>query len=165
MDHHSVWGNFSSYNLWANQKLVDLFSTLDEEAANKAIVSSFPSVKLTFLHIWDAELIWLKRLQGESLTEFPSETFEGNFRETLGSVLENSKNFHDFLQAKDESYFETKLPFKNLAGKAFVQYAWEMIQHCLNHSTYHRGQLVTMARQLGLKDIPSTDFVYFTRLQ
>ena len=163
MDHRHVWSTFSAYNTWANQKLAELFSSLDEAAANKTIVSSFPSVKLTFLHIWDAELIWLKRLQGLNPEDFPSASFEGSFDDVLREMLNNSRDFQAFVAVQDETYFEKMIAFKNLAGKQFSQPAYEMIQHCLNHSTYHRGQLVTMARQLGLKDIPATDFVYFKR--
>jgi len=32
-----------------------------------------------------------------------------------------------------------------------------------NHSTYHRGQLVTMMRQLGETNVPVTDFIAFAR--
>lgn len=163
MDHRSVWTKFSDYNHWANQKLVQLYSPLDEAAANKTIVSSFPSVKQTFLHIWDAELIWLKRLQGHSLTAFPSENFQGGFNEVLNGLLSNSEDLHNFIAAQAEAFFEMPIEYRTLSGKAYSQIAFQMIQHCLNHSTYHRGQLITMARQLGLNDIPTTDFVDFLR--
>jgi uncharacterized damage-inducible protein DinB len=35
----------------------------------------------------------------------------------------------------------------------------------MNHGTYHRGQLVTMFRQLGLEEIPSTDLMTFAKIQ
>jgi uncharacterized damage-inducible protein DinB len=34
-----------------------------------------------------------------------------------------------------------------------------------NHATYHRGQLVTMLRQIGAEKIPATDFAAFVRLK
>jgi uncharacterized damage-inducible protein DinB len=40
-----------------------------------------------------------------------------------------------------------------------------MIHHCMNHSTYHRGQIVTIARNLELTDPPSTDFMRYVRLK
>lgn len=36
----------------------------------------------------------------------------------------------------------------------------ELIQHILNHSTYHRGQVALLMRQLGYKP-PSTDYRRF----
>ena len=39
---------------------------------------------------------------------------------------------------------------------------YEYIMHVINHSTYHRGQVVTIARVLGIKEnIPATDYNFF----
>ena len=53
--------------------------------------------------------------------------------------------------------------YKDLKGTPYVQQAWQMIMHCLNHSSYHRGQVVTQMRELGLEDIPRTDLIHFQR--
>jgi uncharacterized damage-inducible protein DinB len=45
----------------------------------------------------------------------------------------------------------------------FNQKASDMIHHCMNHQTFHRGQIITMARQLGLTEFPRTDFIIFKR--
>jgi uncharacterized damage-inducible protein DinB len=37
-----------------------------------------------------------------------------------------------------------------------------ILQHVVNHSTYHRGQIATMLRQLGTKAIP-TDLIAYHR--
>jgi uncharacterized damage-inducible protein DinB len=39
-----------------------------------------------------------------------------------------------------------------------------MLLHCFNHSTQHRGQVITMMRTVGLVDIPANDLVVFQRL-
>ena len=39
---------------------------------------------------------------------------------------------------------------------------WQMMQHVVNHCTYHRGQVTTMLRQLGAKGI-TTDLIFFYR--
>lgn len=36
----------------------------------------------------------------------------------------------------------------------------QRLRHVVNHSTYHRGQVVTMPRQLGAR-APSTDLVVY----
>ncbi|MBL0256882.1 MAG: hypothetical protein IPQ03_04840 [Bacteroidetes bacterium] len=39
---------------------------------------------------------------------------------------------------------------------------YEYIIHVINHSTYHRGQVVTIARGLGItENIPATDYNFF----
>ncbi len=39
---------------------------------------------------------------------------------------------------------------------------WQSLQHVVNHGTYHRGQVITMLRQLGAKPI-QTDLMHFYR--
>jgi len=36
-----------------------------------------------------------------------------------------------------------------------------MPQHCINHGTYHRGQIITIARNIGITDPPTTDYNYY----
>jgi uncharacterized damage-inducible protein DinB len=158
-----IYVDYARYNLWANQRLVEVFSSKPEELTEKNIVSSFPSVKLTLLHIWDAELIWLKRLQGISLNQFPSKTFQGEIQQVYEGMLSNSQDFLYFVEKQEEAFFGQTLSFKTISYGEQSQKAGEMIHHCLNHSTFHRGQLVMMARQLGLNEIPPTDLIYFLR--
>jgi uncharacterized damage-inducible protein DinB len=44
----------------------------------------------------------------------------------------------------------------------FAQPLWQCLQHVANHSTYHRGQITTMLRQLGAKPA-GTDLIGFYR--
>jgi uncharacterized damage-inducible protein DinB len=38
-----------------------------------------------------------------------------------------------------------------------------MLQHVVNHASYHRGQVTTMLRQLGASPGKSTDMIAFYR--
>ena len=89
MKNHLI--NYTKYNLWANQKVCDFLKTLSEEQVNKEIISSFSSLKKTMLHIWDAQVIWQRRLQGETITTFPSKSFNGTFEEAVNGFLKSSK--------------------------------------------------------------------------
>lgn len=158
-----IYTRYAHYNYWANRWMTETFSVLDEEALQRNIESSFPSARLTFLHIWDAELIWLKRLQGISLPAFPSRIFQGTTAEAFTGLLQNSSDFLDFVESQPDVFFEKTLHFTTINSGEYAQQAFEMIHHCLNHSTYHRGQLVTIGRQLGLTNIPPTDMIFFLR--
>ena len=41
----------------------------------------------------------------------------------------------------------------------------QILQHVVNHSTYHRGQLTTLLRQLGAATSPTDFLVYIDELQ
>jgi uncharacterized damage-inducible protein DinB len=158
-----IYVEYGQYNLWANKRLTEVFSSLPEEIVEQPLPSSFPSVKLTLLHIWDAEFLWLNRLQGVSPSDFPSKGFAGDLNETLSGLLNTSENFLEFIESQPEDFFEKTLHFRTISFGDQRERAFMMVHHCLNHSTYHRGQLVTMARQLGIERIPATDLIYFLR--
>ncbi|MBI5914160.1 MAG: DinB family protein [Bacteroidetes bacterium] len=158
-----IYTQFTRFNLWANCRMAETFSGLPDEVAEQHIESSFPSARLTFLHIWDAELLWLKRLQGISLPTFPSKNFQGNMADVYREVLKTSQDFIDFVDARKDSFFGEMLFFKTISYGEQSQLAFQMVHHCMNHSTYHRGQLVTIGRQLGLQKMPPTDYIYYLR--
>jgi uncharacterized damage-inducible protein DinB len=158
-----IYTDYASYNLWANRRLAEIFAGLPEEKLEQHVESSFPSAKLTFLHIWDAELIWLKRLQGTSLQAFPSRSFNGTTAEVFEGMLGNSSDFLHFIENQPDDFFPKTMQFTTINSGAYSQQAYEMIHHCMNHSTYHRGQLVTIGRQLGLNKIPPTDLIFYLR--
>lgn len=47
-------------------------------------------------------------------------------------------------------------------GEPYSHPLWQMMQHLINHGTYHRGQVTTMLRQLGVKPV-ATDLIAFYR--
>ena len=51
-----------------------------------------------------------------------------------------------------------------LDGSEHRNHLWELLLHIVNHSTYHRGQITTMLRQLGARTI-ATDITRWYREQ
>ena len=158
-----IYTDFTNYNLWANKKMVDFYLSQPMEMMDQMVENSFPSARLTFLHIWDAENIWLERLKGNPTTSFPSKNFTGTAEEGLKLVVSNSVTLRDFVKAQKGSFFEQKNTYQNTKGELHSQLNREILHHVCNHSTYHRGQLLMMARQLELKNMPSTDYIFFLR--
>ncbi len=155
---------YVQFNKWANELLLTLIEKeISDELLDKNLVSSFPSLRKTVYHVWDAEWIWLRRLKGESLDNWPSKNFSGNFSEAKNKLLENNESFITYVISLNENSLIENFSYKNIEGKNFTNARWQSIQHCINHSTYHRGQIVTMLRQLGVMQIPSTDYISFVR--
>jgi uncharacterized damage-inducible protein DinB len=58
-------------------------------------------------------------------------------------------------------YTEEEL-LEKVASTDMVQSRYEFILHAINHNSYHRGQIVTMCRHLGVVDnIPAMDYEVF----
>jgi uncharacterized damage-inducible protein DinB len=48
-------------------------------------------------------------------------------------------------------------------GEARASVFWQMVQHVVNHASYHRGQVTTMLRQLGAAPPQSMDLITYYR--
>ncbi len=152
---------YTAYNHWANQQLADWLGTASEADLDREIESSFTSLKETIFHIWNAEYLWLQTVKGESADHSPAQNFAGSKEELLQGWLAASENFAQYVQTMSAADLQAKRP--RSGGERYTVIA-DMIHHCMNHSTYHRGQLITMGRQAGLQHPPRTDFIYYISL-
>jgi uncharacterized damage-inducible protein DinB len=74
---------------------------------------------------------------------------------------ELARDQQDFIATLTENHLLTHVSYENLQGELWEYALAHMMQHVVNHSSYHRGQIVTLLRQLG-QSPPATDFlVYF----
>ncbi len=155
--------NHTSYNLWANRRMTDAIRSIEPSLIDKEIKNSFPSIRKTTYHIWGVEELWWRRLHGESLAKVPAMDFPGSYEEAVKLFLPASKNFAALVKEKDENYLQTLCTYKDTRGNTYTQPHWQIIMHCMNHSTFHRGQLITMMREVGVTTIPATDMIVYFR--
>jgi uncharacterized damage-inducible protein DinB len=159
---HTLLQQYADFNLWANTRMTDWLGQHPHLLA-QPILSSFPSLRSTLLHIWDAELIWLRRFRHLPIEFLPSRDFEGSDPALFADLLANSTDFRDFFAEQEADFLEQKFTYNFINGTQGESIGHHMLLHCIQHSTFHRGQLVTMARGLGLTDPPKTDFIHYTR--
>src|SRR5688500_4813838 len=93
---------YAAYNMWANKILLERISLLSEEQVNKEIVSSFPGIYKTVLHMMDVESIWWQRLKLAEHVDFPSQTFKGTFDELSRILLQLSGQWEDWVRKANE---------------------------------------------------------------
>lgn len=152
-----------SYSVWANEILVAKLKTLDETVLHKEVKSSFPSIYKTILHIWDAQIVWLNRFHGTSLTDWPSKEFKGTTADMLDGLVQSSRAIQQLVESKGEAFINSQVKYKNLKGDSFEDPVDYLLHHIVNHGTYHRGQITTMLRELGITDPPGTDIIVYWR--
>ncbi len=155
--------NYAKYNLWANKRITGKLKELSPQTFECEQKSSFRSIRKTLLHMYDAETIWYNRLIGISLTKWPSEKFKGTNEEAIELMLGASKNFAEFVGVLADENLNLFCDFRSLEGKEYSMKVYDLIQHFVNHSTFHRGQMITMLRNLDIDDIPSTDYITYLR--
>ena len=160
MSLRSLMTNYAEYNLWANETLVNWLKTKPQDIFQAEVPSSFPSILKTLNHIWAVEEFWHSVVAEEA----PNGSRYGNqnpeIEEVCAGIIIESQVLHHYVSRLSEA---------DLLQKVHLDTPWvsgemprfEFLQHVFNHSTYHRGQLVTIGRVLGLTDAPMTDYNYF----
>lgn len=154
---------FSAYHQWANQLIIEAIEKLPESLQEQEMKSSFPSLKATLLHVWDAEAIWWQRMKLLETITRPSDDFSGNFTDIAKGLMQQSRQWHDWILSASEHMFEHEFIYYNSKREKFKQAVYQMLLHMFNHGTYHRGQIVTMLRQMEVANIPATDFIVWGR--
>ena len=154
---------YAAYNFWANQKLLDVILKLDENMQQQIVASSFPNLYATVLHMWDTESAWWQRMKLHEKIIVPSENFNPTMQETVNGLLQQNKLWEDWVNNASLPALEHVFAYQNSKREQFKQPVYQMIHHVFNHGTYHRGQLVTMLRALGVDKIPQTDFIVWGR--
>ena len=149
------------YHRWANGRILDAAAALSTDQLDRDLASSFGSVRGTLAHALGADWVWLSRWLGESPTAFPDWDVSTHPR-LLERWREIEGRQKQFLDGLDESDLDRVVTYKVFSGKTFSNPLAELFRHVVNHATYHRGQVVTMLRQLGLKP-PQTDLILYYR--
>jgi len=155
------------YDRWANNRLLQAACRLSAEEFTRDLSGSFSSVRDTFVHIIGGEWIWLtywKELPTNSalLTDlrtrrdllFNPESFPNVAAVQLKwAEVENEQT--EFVGGLTDELLERMLPFRATQVRLM-----HLMQHLANHSTYHRGQVALMMRQLSAEPV-ATDFHVF----
>ena len=153
------------YNYWANQKLTGFVTGLPEEETVSTVASSFNSLQQTILHIWDAESGWWQRHRLQERILLPSRTFSGNTGAAIQGLLEQSRQWEEWVKSAAVISLDHVIQFYTSKREPVKLKTSQLLLHLFNHSTYHRGQVITILHQLGHTKLPSTDFFEWTKLK
>ena len=153
------------YHYWARDRLLEALDPLTPEQFARDLGSSFKSIRDTVAHIYAAEWAWYSRWQGTSPDALlPVDQF---------SDVASIRDAWQAHEAKMRAYVESlgdegvgrMIDYKLLSGQPGTSAIWQMLQHVVNHASYHRGQVTTMLRQIGATPAKSMDMIAFYRLQ
>jgi uncharacterized damage-inducible protein DinB len=152
---------------WANNRVLQSASKLKDEQFICDLGGSFRSVRDTLLHIIAGEWGWLSYWKEPShgpafvtdLKKRRDAMFDPNGFPNVAEVqlkwAEVEKEQIEFVNRLTDEALNKILPFRKTQVKLV-----HLMQHLANHSTYHRGQVATMMRQLGAEPL-ATDFHVF----
>jgi uncharacterized damage-inducible protein DinB len=158
--------DYAKYNHWANEKLSQWLRSLERGLLYKPTPSSFASIGLTIRHMQESQQFWLGIITKEDpiakkdlivKADPASPRGADNDIADFSLLLKGSRLMLD----KFGAYTEEEL-LEKVTSTDMTQSRYEFILHIINHNSYHRGQIVTMCRQLGAVDnIPAMDYEAF----
>lgn len=151
-----------AYNRWANERILDAVAPLEAEEFTRDLRSSYPSIRDTLVHTLSAEWVWLSRWKGVSPSSMPGAEELMTAGAVRGRWRELEAERSEYLDGLTEARLVEVIAYRNTRGEPFATPLWQMLRHVVNHSSYHRGQVTTMLRQLGRAAI-ATDLIVFYR--
>ena len=151
-----------AYNGWANQRNVAGCESISNEQFLQQVGGSFGSVRNTLAHIMDVEWLYHERWQGRAPSTFPKAENYSNLSDIKARWKSIDADVNLYVSALSANDLTRVLEFRNTKGTLLRHPLWETMQHLVNHSTYHRGQVTTLLRQLG-GTARASDMIYFFR--
>jgi uncharacterized damage-inducible protein DinB len=149
-----------AFNRWATDRVLDAARLVGPADLTRDLRTSHGSLKGTLVHLVWAEWIWLERWRGES----PKRVFtEDQFADVTAISSRWSKvarGQHEFIATLTDDRLLARLSYENLEGERWEYALAHMMQHVVNHSSYHRGQIASLLRQLDHVP-PPTDLLVF----
>ena len=122
---------------------------LTEEEIKRDLKSSHKSIFETLQHITGAEKVWLDRWTGNPTATLTPEELPDQLGGLRSQYDELRKEMGRYFSTLDEAGLQSGLTIKTSKGVEYTNTYEEMIQHLFNHSTFHRGQISGMLRQIG----------------
>ena len=151
------------FHYWARDRLLDAVEPLSPEQFTRDMGSSFRSVRDTLAHIYSAEWIWLSRWRGVSPPAMLAPEIFPDLAAVRTAWREHESEMNAFLNGLDEEGIHQRIEYTTTGGQPMAAVLWRLVQHVVNHASYHRGQVTTMLRQLGATPPKSMDLVVFYR--
>lgn len=159
----SILLNYLRYNHWANEKICRYLANVTHSQLQEDQDGEYEVIKKIVMHIADGEQTWLARLNGQNIPHMHNLDIGGTFTNICDLILKNSELFINFVEGKRDGFLNESTEYINLKGKTFTQNNAEIILHCMNHSTFHRGQIISLLRHVGYTDQSASDFIMFLR--
>ena len=148
------------YTRWADARAFEAVSKLAPEQYLKDLGSSHKSVRDTMVHLVSAQWIWYSRWKGTS----PKAMWASADFPTVATLREKWAALHQEIEAlvggQTNDSLARDVVYQNIKGETMKYPQGALLLHMINHSTYHRGQVTTLLRQLGAQPIP-TDLAMF----
>ena len=145
-----------AFNQWANDKVINWLKEQDNSVYQQEVTSSFASINKLTQHILSAQKYYLSILEGKERNYPKDMTMEEIFQEL--SLID--QQLLDWISTQEEESMGSIVSIKRSPIEEKYTVA-TIITHLINHSTYHRGQLLALRQQLNLTKAPKLNYYWY----
>ena len=150
------------YDEWATERTLESVSNLSDGKYHDDLKSSHGGIHGTLRPHIQCEYDLASALEGK----LPMSSSNAQEIPNLDSLKAHWKEYrislHNYLRNLTEDILIAPLSYADLKGNKHAEPLYQQMQQVINHASYHRGQIVTMLRQLGGKP-QATDLLLFYR--
>ena len=140
---HSLY----KYNHWCNEQMITLIEAHHDAFTERA--QTLMSHILNAHHIWNNRLQRIDRIYG---------VWDLHAIKDLSKI--NTENFEASTYILERFDYEYLLNFTNTKNENHISRVKDILYHIINHSTYHRGQLMTELKSQGATPV-TLDFTFY----
>lgn len=148
-----------AYNRWADLRVLNVCRTLTPEQYVQELAPGWNSVRATLVHIAGATYLWSRRFAGES-GPLTTEASVPAFADVERLFQEGHDAFDQLLNKLTPDDLMSIWSYRNIKGETYSVPIWSALRHVANHATYHRGQVASKLKRLGVEPAV-TDFIYW----
>ena len=151
------------YNAWANERIFEAVAALPEGEATKPRRSVFKNMVHTLNHNYVIDRIFQAHLEGRG-HGYTARNTESHppLQELWRAQQEIDRWYIETFDAMDEAPLAEKVHFAFVGGGEGVMTRGEILQHLVNHTTYHRGFVAQMIYDIPARP-PTTDLTVYLR--
>jgi|SRR5208283_1086272 len=150
------------YDTWATDRTLESVSSVPMDRYLEDLKSSHGGIHGTLVHIYGSSMIWLQRWKGSPTLSSATTSGILSLESLKSHWKEYQADLDSYFGSLDEAKLNGFLSYNDLKSNRQSEPLFQQMQHLINHSSYHRGQIVTMLRQIGSKPI-GTDLITFYR--
>jgi uncharacterized damage-inducible protein DinB len=140
-----------AYETWANERIVEALEQMqypDDRALE------------LFSHLLAARFTWLQRITGQH--GYVPLWEKRDLLDCVQLLMQTNNSWEAFLNQCTDQDFTRSIQYQNTQHQPFESTIQEIVVHLINHSTYHRGQIVASLKG-KIPNLPVTDFIVFAR--
>jgi uncharacterized damage-inducible protein DinB len=151
------------YNAWANELIFDAVAALPEGEAVKPRPSVFKNMVHTLNHNYVIDRIFQAHLEGRPHGYAARNTAEHPpLAELRRSQQELDRWYIEWTESVPEASLDEQVRFGFVGGGEGAMTRREILQHLVNHTSYHRGFVAQMMYDIPVRP-PVTDITVYLR--